>query len=593
MNPSAVWIDCASWELDFFGLPHHIPWPSDVDAATASKEPFEVEHLIRAIDLLGTDAGQPWTSFRKAAEHFDALSEALEDGEIQDARAFLDQIETAHPGTSFRLFHLASITRNQGDLAKAATLFQQAADATPQIAEIWNQIGLTLALAQRRDEAVAAYRKALSINPQNPPALEGLAQLREFVKLMRDPKDPKSAVYMEIAEFSRMASKQIVDMGSNHEQLLKYGEELCRAGIVPEIGLTAIEKAHALQPDDPRTLLTLAGAYHDGERAADAKPLITRLTELFPDKPEAFLHLAQTCNALGQSDEERAALGRCIELNPNFQPALAPWFGLKQGDHDPAKEQELVSFAEERKSWLAYILAGALCRERGDLKRALRWAEAAVATAPEHEEPLLNLTSLIGEAREVAKLASDVKPKVESGKFSKRLEWGYAHALRQLGLTNDAIAALRRVAAADVPEDIKAACSATIESWTGLLTGTPAMLEVHPQGFLLRDVLLCVDGEDGGILLRAGEKLPQQNTFPWRAIAAETSVILHQGQSGCERPPLPLGEFKIRGIEVKPGQPTTVECHLAATPDGALQFRARQDNRRLQVGWVQPKQRTR
>ena len=52
MNPSAVWIDCASWELDFFGLPHHIPWPSDVDAATASKEPFEVEHLIRAIDIV-------------------------------------------------------------------------------------------------------------------------------------------------------------------------------------------------------------------------------------------------------------------------------------------------------------------------------------------------------------------------------------------------------------------------------------------------------------------------------------------------------------------------------------------------------------
>ena len=43
------WVDSTSWELDFFGLPHRIPWPQDVDPTVANNDPFEIEHLLRAI----------------------------------------------------------------------------------------------------------------------------------------------------------------------------------------------------------------------------------------------------------------------------------------------------------------------------------------------------------------------------------------------------------------------------------------------------------------------------------------------------------------------------------------------------------------
>ena len=589
MNPSYVWIDCPSWELDFFRLPHRIPWPVNVAAEVAAREPFEIEHLLAGIDALGSESTEPWTSFRKAAQLFDDLSEALEDSEIRKASELLAQIESLHPGTAFRLFHQAHLARCEGNLEKACELYTQAAQVSPGIPEVWNNLGLTLALRQRRDDAVAAYRRALQIQPQNRNALEGLAQTRELVKLMRDPKDPNSAVYMEVAEFKRMATNQVDSMGDQHEQLLNYGEELCRSEIAPDIGVTAIEKASALKPGDPRTLFSLAKACHQVGRIEDARAATTKLTELFPDRAEPFFQLAQLCNELGDAPAERAALERCIQNDPNFQPALGIYFSLKPGEHDPAKEQELVGFAEKHNSWLGFVLASTLCEERGDFARGLKWAERAVEAAPEVEEPLLHLVSAVGKAKDLTKLASEIKPKVDSGKFSKRLDWNYAHVLKQLGLHNDAAQALRKVAASDVPDDIKNACATTLEAWSGVLAASGIPIEALPSGILLRDVLVSLGDEDGGILIRAGEKLPAQGVFPWRARATETSVAIQQGQRGSEKPPAPLGEFRIRGIELEDGS-AQIECLVVGLPDGSLHFRAAQKDRRLVVLWQPPRQ---
>ncbi len=589
MNPTYVWIECASWELDFFKLPHRIPWPSNVATEVAARSPFELEHLLAGIDALGAEAAEPWTSFRKAAHLFDDLSEALEDSEIRKASELLAQVEALHPGTPFRLFHQAHLARCEGNLEKACALYTEAAGISPNIPEIWNNLGLTLALRQQRDEAVAAYRRALQIEPQNRNALEGLAQTRELVKLMRDPKDPNSAVYMEMAEFKRMAANQVASMADQHEQLLNYAEELCRSEIAPDIGVAAFEKALSLKPEDPRTLFSLAKACHQIGRLEDARTATAKLTELFPDRAEPFFQLAQICNALGDSAAERSALERCIQNDPNFQPALGIYFALKPGEHDPAKEQEIVEFSEKHNSWLGFLLASTLCEERGDFQRALKWAERAVQTAPEAEEPLLHLVAAVGKVKDLTKLASEIKPKVDSGKFSKRLDWNYAHVLKQLGLHNDAVQVLRKVAASDVPDDVKNACSTTLEAWSGVLAVSGIPIEVLPSGILLRDVLVSLGDEDGGILLRAGEKLPAQGVFPWRAKAAETTVALQQGQRGSEKAPLPLGEFKIRGIELKEGS-GQIECLVVGLPDGSLHFRAAQNNQRLVVLWQPPRQ---
>jgi len=276
------------------------------------------------------------------------------------------------------------------------------------------------------------------------------------------------------------------------------------------------------------------------------------------------------------------ALDRVIELDVNVQPALAMRFGITNEEHDPAKEAEMARFAEERKSWMAYILASGIARKRADVKPAVKWAEKACELAPENEDALLHYTATLGDARDFQKLVSVIKPIVESGKFSKRLNWNYAQVLQQTGLTDDAVRVLREAAAGDAPPDFKAAVAQTIEAWTQELTGCGVPLEVHQAGFLQRPVLLVIDGEEGGIVLPAGAKVPATASFPWRASGPEARIQLQQGESGGSLEAQPLGAFIVR--EIQPGSP--VECHVMAREDGAFLFRATQGARKLKVGWM-------
>ncbi len=580
---SVVWINSTSWELEFFGLPDRIPWPATVDPAAANRDPFEMEHLLDAIEALGPDAGDPWVRFLNASAQLDEFGEAIQNSEIVRAYELLENFDTQFPDTAFALYHRGSLARLEGDDEGSVELLAAAAEKAPRGVAIWNSLGVVHAMLQHRDEAVAAFKKALALAPQDRTALEGLTQLREVVKLLRKADDPNSAIFMDLPTFGQMAARQIQQMGSDHAQLLNYGEQLLKEGFAPEAGLEALRRAHTLQPEDPRSVFALTAAYRVQEKFDEARATITKYTEQHPEDPRGFFHLGQICNAVKDQEGETAALNRVLEIDPNAQAALGIRFGLRDTEHDPAKEQELANFGEQRKSWMAYILASNVSRQRGDTKRAVKWAEQAYALAPETEEVLLHYTAALGEAKDFEKLVSVIKPQVESGKFTKRINWNYAQVLQQAGLTDDAIRVLREAAAAnDVPPEFKTAAATTIEAWSSELTGCGVPLEVHQSGFLQRPILLTIDGEEGGIVLAAGAKLPAAGSFPWKAAAAEARVSLQQGEGGGSLEPNPLGAFIVRGVELG----TTIDCHLAAMPDGALHFRATQNGRKLKVGWA-------
>jgi len=580
-NAPFRWTESNSWELEFFGLPKRIPWPAGVDPAAANRDPFEMNHLLDAIEAMGAEAGEPWGRFLRASEHIEDFSEAVQNSEIVRAYESLEKFDEEHPDTAFALYHRGSLARLEGDDEGAAELLEQAAEKAPRGPVIWNALGLVKGTVGKKAEAVVAFKKALALAPGDPTAIEGLVQMRELVRLVRDPKDLKSAQYMDPQTFGQMALRQVQEM-KDPEQLLNYGEQLLREGYAPEAGLLALQRAQAMKPDDGRAAISLTLAYRTQNKLDEAKTTIMRYGEKRPEDPRAHFFLAQVLNAQGDSAGEKQALDRVLELDPNAQSALGIRFGLNDAEHDPLKEQELARWAGEHQSWMAYILASNLARKRADATFAVKWAEHAYAIAPESEDVVLHYTATLGEARDFQKLVRVVKPLVESGKFSKRLDWNYAQTLHQTGLVEDAIRILRNASAGDMPPDFKKAAAQTIEAWSGELTVCGLPLEVHQAGFLQRPVLLTIDGEEGGIVLPAGAKVPASASFPWRAAGVETKVFLQQGESGGSLEAQPLGAFVISNIE--PGPP--IDCHVIAQTDGGFHFRATQGERRLKVVWA-------
>ena len=135
---------------------------------------------------------------------------------------------------------------------------------------------------------------------------------------------------------------------------------------------------------------------------------------------------------------------------------------------------------------MAYVLASNIARQRADSIHSVKWAERAYQLAPDSEDVLLHYTAALGEARDFEKLVNIIKPKVETGKFSKRLDWNYAQVLQQTGLASDAIAVLRKAAAGEAPDNFKSAAETMIDAWSGVLSGCGVQLEIHRSGFLQR-----------------------------------------------------------------------------------------------------------
>ncbi len=586
-----TWIETPAWQLQFFGLPNRIPWPADAKQPEPEKGEFDMPSLVRGVEACvqsePTIIG-PWRGFLAASEHFQEMTEALEDQEYARASELIAAIDQAHPGSPYGLFHQAYVHRQSGNDAEAVRLYAEASQKAPGVPFIWNNLGAMLAENGEREKAVQAFQNAVNINQSDAVALESLVQLKAAVKLLRDQKDPNSAVYVPVDQFREMAAGQIEQIAANIDQLVGFGEQMLRDGVIPDVGVTALEKADTLKPNDPRILAALGAGYRLTGAFDKSKATFEKFTKVRPNDAWGFFNIAQTCNAADDKAGERAALEETLKLDPNIQAALGIYFDL-QNDHGPEKEKTLVEFADKRGAWMPLLLASSIARQRGDIPGATAHAAKAFERNPASEEILLQYSAMLGDAGDAATLETVIQPAVSGGRFSKRLDWNYAQSLKQVGKIQPAIEALRQAQLGEVPEDFKSAAATAIEFWTGLRAQSGETLEVHRSGQLLRPVLLSLEDGEGGVLIHPRSPLPAHHKFPWRARengGTEARVRLQQGQAGLGSTPKPLGVFVVKNVVPAADGPTNIDCRVEVAPDGRLLFSAGQDGRMLPVEWA-------
>jgi tetratricopeptide (TPR) repeat protein len=585
------WIETTAWQLQFFGLPNRVPWPVDAKQPNPEKGEFDMPSLVRGVEACMASEPAiigPWRGFLAASENFQEMTEALEDQEYAHASELLTEIEKAHPGSPYGLFHQAYVHRQSGNDPEAVRLYAEASQKAPGVPFIWNNLGAMLAENGERDKAVAAFMNAANLNQNDAVALESLVQLKAAVKLLRDQKDPNSAVYVPVEQFREMAGGQLEQLSANLDQLVAFGEQMIRDGIIADVGVKALEKADSLRPNDPRTLAALGAGYRLTGAFDKSKAAFEKFAAARPNDAWGFFNIAQTCNAAGDKVGERAALEQTIERDPNIQAALGIYFDL-QNDHGPEKEKTLVEFAEKRGAWMPLLLASSVARQRGDILAAVAHAAKAFERNPNSEEILLQYSAMLGDAGDAATLDLVIQPAVSGGRFSKRLDWNYAQSLKQVGKTQQAIEVLRRAQLGDAPDDFKSAAATAVEFWTGLRAQSGETLEVHRSGQLLRPVLLSLEDGEGGVLIHPRAPLPAQHKFPWRAKengGTEARVRLQQGQAGLGDAPKPLGVFVVKNVTPSADGPANIDCRVEAAPDGRLLFSAGQDGRMLPVEWA-------
>lgn len=165
------------------------------------------------------------------------------------------------------------------------------------------EYGAHLAGSGRLDDAIAAFRKALSLAPGHSVALYNLG-----LSLL------KNGQAQEAAAALREASAKSPNDGLTHRALgiaLRQTGELSAAA-------TALHRAVELSPNDAFALRHLADVLRESGELEEAIELTRRAATLTPNDPILFHELGFTLRLAGRLQEAATAFQRAIDLNRDF-----------------------------------------------------------------------------------------------------------------------------------------------------------------------------------------------------------------------------------------------------------------------------------
>lgn len=185
-------------------------------------------------------------------------------GQLQTALDRYTFALTRKPGDAVLLWRRGGLHLQMGNAAAAETDLQQSIQANPKIAEAHKLLAVTHLVAQRRSDAIAEYRKAIELEPQNATYVLGLA-----FALSSDPQNKADAN-------------------------------------------TLFERATKLSPDDASTWATWGLALVEQGALADGRARLEKALELQPNNPEYQRRVAWALAIDAQTSG--AAAGRAVQL---------------------------------------------------------------------------------------------------------------------------------------------------------------------------------------------------------------------------------------------------------------------------------------
>ncbi len=258
------------------------------------------------------------------------------------AEAQAREILKAVPGHPEAVLLLARARREQGDAAGALALLEPLAVAQPRASVVHMDLGATLALLRRGDEAAVALERAVALKPDLADAWRLLAEQRT---LAGDDAGAEAATSRQI-----QASVSDPDLQAAAADLVEG--RLAHA----ERGLREFLKTH---PTDAAALRMLGEIGARLGRYEDAEALLARCLELAPGFESARYHYAtvlQRCGKPERALEELKTLLARQPANPGYRTLKAAALN-HLGEYASSitlYEALLAEYPHQPKGWMSY-----------------------------------------------------------------------------------------------------------------------------------------------------------------------------------------------------------------------------------------------
>ncbi len=235
---------------------------------------------------------------------------------------------------------LGSRYQSQGRVEEAIAAYRQALSVRPDDAETLNNIGNVLYARGEAAEAIDSYQKAIRLDPNHADAHNNLANC-----LLNEKRYPEAdvlyqraiALQPKRAQFKANFARSLRDQGRHSEAV----EELERvletrpndAAAYSDLGeslrslarhmdvIKVYQRAIAAKPDQAEFHNSLGNALHVQGGDVEAINCYRRALELKPEYPPAHNNLGNAYKALGRHDEAIAAYRKALSLDPDFVDA--------------------------------------------------------------------------------------------------------------------------------------------------------------------------------------------------------------------------------------------------------------------------------
>jgi Flp pilus assembly protein TadD len=162
---------------------------------------------------------------------------------------------------------------SSGDPAKAIAKWQQWTQDHPNDAQGFTILGTLQETQGQRDQAMASYKKALQINPEQPISANNLSYL-------------------------------MIETGQNID-----------------VALSLAQVARRAMPDSPSTADTLAWVYYHKGNYTSARDLLEDAVKSNPNDAALHYHLGLTYGKLSDNSDATLHLKKAVTLAPNTQTA--------------------------------------------------------------------------------------------------------------------------------------------------------------------------------------------------------------------------------------------------------------------------------